>query len=41
MTFVYGESRELLRLKKESDAILSSFTSQLLDNSDLIPVLLR
>ena len=40
MTFVYGESRELLRLKKESDAILSSFTSQLLDNSDLIPVLL-
>ena len=40
MTFVYGESRELLRIKKESDAILSSFTSQLLDNSDLIPVLL-
>ena len=40
MTFVYGESRELLRLKMESDAILSSFTSQLLDNSDLIPVLL-
>ncbi len=40
MTFVYGESRELIRLKKESDAILSSFTSQLLDNSDLIPVLL-
>lgn len=40
MQFVYGESNELIRLKKASDSLINSFNSDLIDNSNLIPVIL-
>ena len=40
MQFVYGESKELIRLEKSSDSLINSFNRDLIDNSSLIPVLL-
>lgn len=40
MQFVYGESNELIRLEKASDSLINSFNSDLIDNSNLIPVIL-
>ncbi len=40
MQFVYGESKELIRLEKASDSLINSFNSDLIDNSSLIPVIL-
>ena len=40
MQFVYGESKELIRLKKASDSLINSFNRDLIDNSSLIPVIL-
>jgi signal transduction histidine kinase len=40
MQFVYGESKELIRLEKASDSLINSFNRDLIDNSSLIPVLL-
>jgi signal transduction histidine kinase len=40
MQFVYGESKELIRLKNVSDSLINSFNRDLINNSSLIPVLL-
>lgn len=40
MHFVYGESKELIRLKNASDSLINSFNRDLINNSSLIPVLL-
>lgn len=40
MEFVFGVSAELLRLEKESDSLIRTFNSELIDNKTMIPVLL-
>lgn len=40
MQFVYGESKELVRLENASDSLINSFNRDLIDKSSLIPVLL-
>ena len=38
--FIFGESRELIRLNAESDSLLNSFNQELLNNDHLIPLIL-
>jgi len=40
MEFIYGESKELIRLNRENDSLLRAFNQDLLDNKNLIPLLL-
>lgn len=40
MTYVYYDSKELIRLKYERDSLISSFNQELIDNEGLVPVLL-
>ncbi|HBW85497.1 MAG TPA: ATP-binding protein [Crocinitomicaceae bacterium] len=40
MEFIYGESKELIRLNRENDSLLRAFNRDLLDNKNLIPLLL-
>ncbi len=40
MTYVYNDSREIIRLEKERDSLLSSFNEELINNDGLVPVLL-
>jgi two-component system, sporulation sensor kinase D len=40
MTYVYNDSREIIRLEKERDSLLKSFNEELINNEGLVPVLL-
>jgi two-component system, sporulation sensor kinase D len=40
MTYVYNDSREIIRLEKERDSLLTSFNNELINNESLVPVLL-
>ena len=40
MTYYYSDSRDILRLERERDSLLSSFNSELIENADLVPVVL-
>ena len=40
MEFIYGESQELIRLNRENDSLLQAFNKDLLDNTNLIPLVL-
>jgi signal transduction histidine kinase len=40
MTYVYNDSREIIRLEKERDSLLTSFNEELINNDGLVPVLL-
>jgi two-component system, sporulation sensor kinase D len=40
MTYVYNDSREITRLEKERDSLLTSFNKELINNEGLVPVLL-
>ena len=40
MTYVYNDSREITRLEKERDSLLTSFNKELINNDGLVPVLL-
>jgi signal transduction histidine kinase len=40
MTYVYHDSREILRLERERDSLINSFNQELIDNEELVPVLL-
>lgn len=40
MTYVYNDSREIVKLEKERDSLLNSFNQELINNEGLVPVLL-
>lgn len=40
MTYVYDDSREIVRLEKERDSLFRSFNKELIENEGLVPVLL-
>jgi signal transduction histidine kinase len=40
MTYVYNDSREIIRLERERDSLLTSFNNELINNESLVPVLL-
>jgi signal transduction histidine kinase len=40
MTYVYDDSKEIVRLEKERDSLISSFNQELIDNQGMVPVLL-
>ena len=40
MTYVYNDSKGIVRLEKERDALINAFNQELIDNQGLIPVLL-
>ncbi len=40
MTYVYYDSREIIKLEKERDSLISSFNQELINNEGLVPVLL-
>ncbi len=40
MTYVYNDSKEIIRLEKDRDSLLHSFNQELIENEGLIPVLL-
>lgn len=40
MTYIYNDSRELIRLEKERDSLIQSFNLELIDNKSMVPVLL-
>lgn len=40
MEFIYGESKELIRLNRENDSLLRAFNQDLLENKNLIPLVL-
>ncbi len=40
MTYVYNDSREIIRLEKERDSLLTSFNNELINNASMVPVLL-
>jgi two-component sensor histidine kinase len=40
MTYVYHDSKEIVRLEKERDSLLQSFNKELINNAHLVPVLL-
>jgi signal transduction histidine kinase len=40
MTYVYSDSKEIVRLEKERDSLITSFNQELIDNEGLVPVLL-
>lgn len=40
MTYAYTDSKELIRLEKERDSLIQAFSSDLINNKGLVPVLL-
>ena len=40
MTYVYDDSKEILRLEKERDSLITSFNQELINNEGMVPVLL-
>lgn len=40
MTYVYSDSREIVRLERERDSLLKAFNEELINNDGLVPVLL-
>ena len=40
MTYVYNDSKGIVKLEKERDALINAFNQELIDNQGLIPVLL-
>lgn len=40
MTYAYTDTKELVRLEKERDSLIKAFTSDLINNKGLVPVLL-
>lgn len=40
MTYFYNDSKDIIRLEKERDSLLSAFNRELIDNADLVPVVL-
>lgn len=40
MTYIYNDSREIVKLEKERDSLLQSFNRELIENQGLVPVLL-
>lgn len=40
MTYVYYDSKEIVKLEHERDSLISSFNQELIDNEGLVPVLL-
>jgi len=40
MTYVYDDSRDIVRLEKERDSLFKSFNAELIQNDGLVPVLL-
>lgn len=40
MTYVYDDSKDIIRLEKERDSLFRSFNSELIQNEGLVPVLL-
>jgi len=40
MTYVYSDSREIVKLEKERDSLITSFNNELINNEGLVPVLL-
>lgn len=40
MTYIYNDSREIVKLEKERDSLLQSFNRELIENKGLVPVLL-
>jgi two-component sensor histidine kinase len=40
MTYIYSDSREIVKLEKERDSLLNSFNQELINNEGLVPVLL-
>lgn len=40
MTYVYDDSKEIVRLEKERDSLFRSFNKELIENEGLVPVLL-
>lgn len=40
MTYVYSDSKEIVKLEKERDSLITSFNNELINNEGLVPVLL-
>jgi len=40
MTYVYDDSKEIVRLEQERDSLINSFNQELIDNQGMVPVLL-
>ena len=40
MTYIYNDSREIVKLEKERDSLLRSFNQELIENKGMVPVLL-
>lgn len=40
MTYVYYDSKEVVKLERERDSLINSFNQELIDNEGLVPVLL-
>lgn len=40
MTYIYNDSKEIVKLEKERDSLLQSFNQELIENKGLVPVLL-
>lgn len=40
MTYFYNDSRDILRLENERDSLIQAFNKELIENTDLVPVIL-
>lgn len=40
MTYYYNDSKDIYRLEKERDSLISAFNNELIENTDLVPVLI-
>lgn len=40
MTYFYNDSRDILRLENERDSLIQAFNKELIENTDLVPVVL-
>jgi hypothetical protein len=40
MTYFYNDSRDILRLENERDSLIGAFNKELIENTDLVPVVL-
>lgn len=40
MTYFYNDSRDILRLENERDSLIQAFNNELIENTDLVPVVL-
>jgi hypothetical protein len=40
MTYFYNDSRDILRLENERDSLIGAFNKELIENTDLVPVIL-